>query len=279
MPAALDGADKHLIQGRGNESQRQLGKSRIKNRKIIFRLHCTSGEDLDKLVKYIEKLIVKLPMLIRSSKVLFLIGLLYPTANSLLNIKLLKEIKDGLRELFGPERFYLLISLAHPDPHRQQRAADFHANVVDFPLVKPLIIRPGKMPRIVAFPVTCRYAERKTVIFQQIYIVTFYGREVGFKIGENVAVHKAAGHCLQGRRYELNDRMVIQRPSLVNKKRHAVVFKIRPYIVLVSVDIRRDYRYVTISKIFFPDQPEYLPADKLNFPPLIRRRYDVYIIR
>jgi len=60
-------------------------------------------------------------------------------------------------------------------------------------------------------------------------------------------MHKTAGNRLQGRRDELDDRMVIQRPSLVNKKRHAVVFKICPYIMFILVDIRSDYRYVTIS--------------------------------
>ena len=44
MPAALNRADKDLVQSRGNESQSQLRKGGIDNRKIIFRSHISGRQ-------------------------------------------------------------------------------------------------------------------------------------------------------------------------------------------------------------------------------------------
>ena len=64
MPAALNRADKNLVQCRRNESQRQLRKSGFENRNIILTAHLLARKDLYKFVKYIYELIVKLLMFI-----------------------------------------------------------------------------------------------------------------------------------------------------------------------------------------------------------------------
>ena len=73
--------------------------------------------------------------------------------------------------------------------------------------------------------------------------------------------------------------MLIQWFSLIKKKRDAIVVKIRPYIVLITIDVRCDNRNVTITVVFHPDQFEYLPCDKPDLSSFVRRRYNPNIIR
>ena len=79
-----------------------------------------------------------------------------------------------------------------------------------YPLfIKVFVIPARKIPPTVALPVIGRYAKGKTVIFQQVDIAPLYWHKVGFKIGENITVGKAAGNRLQGRANKLNGRMLV----------------------------------------------------------------------
>ena len=61
---------------------------------------------------------------------------------------------------------------------------------------------------------------------------------------------KTACNNLHSRADKLNYRMLVQRFSLINKKRDIVIIKIRFYIMLIVIDIGSDNRDVTISVFF-----------------------------
>ena len=113
MPAALDRADKYLVQSRWYESECQLRKSRIENRKIILASHPLAAEDLGQLIENVDQLIVKLSMFINpplGGVIDRLVHLLNPLGQSLTNLQDVQKVKNDPGELAGLQRCPFVIT-------------------------------------------------------------------------------------------------------------------------------------------------------------------------
>ena len=91
-------------------------------------------------------------------------------------------------------------------------------------------------------------------------------------------MRKVAEHHLQGRANKLNNGVLIQRFSLVDKKGYAIVVETHRYVMLIATNIRCNNSNVTVSIIFFLNQLEYLPCDELRLSPCVWRRYNSNIV-
>jgi hypothetical protein len=190
----------------------------------------------------------------------------------------IEKIKNYLREFGGSQSFLRIISGAKSAAEFKQWFAHFLPDLVYALLIEPPLRRLGEVPVFGVLPIAAGDAKCDTVIFQQVDLAALEGDKVGLEICEDIAAGKTTRYHPQGRVDKLNERVLVQEFSFINKKRQPIVVKVRPYVVLVPSEVRCYYGNVAVSQIFVPDELEYLSCDEAYFHSGIWCRYNANVV-